>query len=78
MNLDEETDILLTQLNLLKQKFLDMQKDLNYSMRVDIINADIKDIIKRSDNYDILKNNLYTYLDKIMKEKMKENFNNNI
>lgn len=78
MNLDTETNILLTQLNLLKQKFLDMQKDLNYSIRVDIINADIKDIIKRSDNYDDLKNNLYTYLDKIMKEKMKENFNNTI
>ena len=71
MGFDQQVSNLLNQLNLVKDKFIKQAQELEISTRNDVVAVTLKDLIKKSKDYDNLKDKLNNYID-ILKQKKKE------
>ena len=62
----EQENKLVEQLNLVKEKFIKDIKELEVSIRKDVVAVQLKDIIKNNNDYESLKFNIEKYIDTLL------------
>ena len=66
-NLKEQEQKLIDQLTIVKNAFIKNQQDLKFSIRKDIVAAQLRDLLENNPNFYELKSALETYIDKLLK-----------
>lgn len=66
-DLKEQEQKLIDQLTLIKNAFIKNQQDLKFSIRKDIVAAQLRDLLENNPNFYELKSALETYIDNLLK-----------
>ena len=66
-DLKEQEQKLIDQLTIIKNAFIKNQQDLKFSIRKDIVAAQLKDLLENNPNFYELKSALETYIDNLLK-----------
>lgn len=66
-NLKEQEQKLIDQLTIVKNAFIKNQQDLKFSIRKDIVAAQLRDLLENNPNFYELKSALETYIDNLLK-----------
>ena len=66
-DLKEQEQKLIDQLTVIKNAFIKNQQDLKFSIRKDIVAAQLKDLLENNPNFYELKSALETYIDNLLK-----------
>ena len=66
-DLKEQEQKLIDQLTIIKNAFIKNQQDLKFSIRKDIVVAQLKDLLENNPNFYELKSALETYIDNLLK-----------
>ena len=73
-DLMSQSKILIDKLLLVKQNYIDKEQELKVSVRRDVVSVQLKQILENSSDYESLKNNIQTYIDKLLN--IQEDLNN--
>ena len=66
-DLKEQEQKLIDQLTIIKNAFIKNQQDLKFSIRKDIVAAQLKDLLETNPNFYELKSALEAYIDNLLK-----------
>ena len=66
-DLQEQEQKLIDQLTLIKNAFIKNQQDLKFSIRKDIVAAQLRDLLENNPNFYELKSALEAYIDNLLK-----------
>ena len=66
-DLKEQEQKLIDQLTIIKNAFIKNQQDLKFSIRKDIVAAQLRDLLENNPNFYELKSALETYIDNLLK-----------
>lgn len=66
-NLEEQGQKLIEQLSVVRNAFIDTQKELAFSIRKDVVAAELRDMLDNNPNFYELKTALESYIDNLLK-----------